>query len=295
MGQFVRSSSSVTRLSACARLGFPAVRSLGSRAADPAPPPPNLKAPGPADFKLAISFFGIRKEPITTSELIVHDGTAYYFASESPEEIVIINPADRRAELLDLERRAQTEISFARLDEKQTTLHHSIAEAIRKQEQAGGRSNLVSAEMSRALNDPALTQTYDPATSRLHLTNSAVTVEATGEPEPDTARLALIVTALDGLIKLAAVRDPETIPPFIRLETVHSLIVGHQLRPTELTFTYRLAGPPRKHRWTYRLAETLSTRELEALTRVARLRANTPFIPFDRYDRRTTEAKGKAK
>ena len=74
---------------------------------------------------------------------------------------------------------------------------------------------------------------------------------------------------------------------------MHSLIVGHQLRPTEMAFTYRLAGPPRKHRWTYRLVETLTTRELEALNRVARLPpASTPFIPFDRYER-TTETKAK--
>ena len=265
----------------------------GRRAADPAAPPPNLKAPAAADFKLAVAFFGVRKEPITTSELIVHGGTGYYFASESPEEIVIINPTDRRIELLDLERRVQAEISFTKLDEKQTTLHHAIANAIRKQEEAGGRSNRLSAEMSRALNDPGLTQSYDPAGSRLQLTNSAVTVDATGEPDPDTARLTLVVTALDALIKLAAARDPETIPPFIRLDTVHSLIVGHQLRPTELAFTYRLAGPPRKHRWTYRLVETLTSRELEALNRVARLRTVTPFIPFDRYERRTAETRAK--
>ena len=112
-------------------------------------------------------------------------------------------------------------------------------------------------------------------------------------PTPIPRRLALIVTALDALIKLTAVRDPETIPPFIRLDTVHSLIVGHQLRPTELAFTYRLAGPPRKHRWTYRLVDTLTPRELEALNRIARLRATIPFIPFDRYDRRTGETKAK--
>jgi hypothetical protein len=269
-------------------------RGVGALAAEPAPPPPSLKAIAPADFKLAIAFYGLRKEPITTSELIVHGGTAYHFACESPAEIVIINPNDRRVELLDLERRVQAEISFVKLDEKQTTLHRAIAGAIRKQEEAGGRSNRLSAEMSRALNDPDLTETFDPASSRLVLTNPAVTAEATGAPDPDMSRLALIVTALDALIKLTAVRDPETIPPFIRLDTVHALIVGHQLRPTELAFTYRLAGPPRKHRWTYRLVDTLTTRELEALNRVGRIRSNTKFIPFDRYER-TAESKAKTK
>jgi hypothetical protein len=257
-----------------------------ARAADLPAPPPSIQAPPPADFKLAIAFYGIRKEPITSAELIVRSGTAYYFASESPEEIVIINPTNRRIELLDLERKIQAEMPFARLEEKQKALHRAIAGAIQQQEEAGGRSNRVSAEMSRALNDPALAETYDPATSRVQLQNSAVTVDATGAPEPDAARLTLIDTALGSLIQLASARDAEAIPPFIRLDALHALTVGHHLRPTELAFTYRLAGPPRKHRWTYQLVESLTARELLALDRVARLRTNTPFVPFERYERR---------
>ena len=71
-----------------------------------------------------------------------------------------------------------------------------------------------------------------------------------------------------------------------------ALIIDHHLRPAELAYTYRLAGPPRKHRWTYRLVDTLTSRELEALNRVARLRAAPKFIPFDRYER-TTESNAK--
>ncbi len=41
-----------------------------------------------------------------------------------------------------------------------------------------------------------------------------------------------------------SVRDPETIPPFIRLDTVHVLIVDHHLRPTEPAITYRLPAHP---------------------------------------------------
>jgi hypothetical protein len=240
-----------------------------------------------------VAFYGVKKDPITTAELVFREGTAYYFASESPEEIVIVNPADKRVELFDLDRRIQAEMTLSKLEQKQQILHQSIAAAIKKQEEAGGRSNRVSAEMSRALNDPALAETFDPASSHLRLTNSVVTVDATGEPEPDAIRLAQIDTALKVLIKLAAARDPEAIPPFIRLDAVHALTVGHHLRPLEVAFTYRLAGPPRKHRWTYRLAPTLTARELEALNRVARLRVSTPFVPFERYEQRTVESKAK--
>jgi hypothetical protein len=247
--------------------------------------------PASTGFKIAIAFYGLRVEPITTAELFFRGGTGYYFASESPEEILIVNPAQARVELLDLQRKIQAEITLTRLDEKQASLHRTIAAIIRKQEEAGSRSNRISAAMSRALNDPALAETYDAAALRLRLTNSAVTVDATGASEPDAGRLALIDTALTSLIKLAAARDPEAIPPFIRLDALHALTVGHHLRPTELAFTYRLAGPPRKHRWTYRLVETLTPRETLALDHVAKLRAGTPFVSFERYERRREDDK----
>jgi hypothetical protein len=257
-----------------------------SSAADP-PAPPST------GFKIAIAFYGLHAEPITTAELFFRGGTAYYFAHEEPAEILIVNPAQARVELLDYKRKIQAEITLARLDEKQAILHRSIAGVIRKQEEAGSRSNRISAELSRVLNDPGLAETYDPAAQRLRLTNSVVTVDATGAPEPDAARLALIDTALTALIKLAAARDPEAIPPFIRLDAVHALIAGHHLRPTELAFTYRLAGPPRKHRWTYGLVETLTPRETLALDHVTKLRTGTPFVPFERYERRPGEPTAK--
>jgi hypothetical protein len=269
--------------------------SFASDPAAPVPAPkPQAKASAPATgFKIAIAFYGLRAEPITTAELFFRGGVACYFASESPEEIVIINPADARVELLNLERHVQGELAFSRLEEKQAMLHRAVAGAIRKQEESGTRSNRIAAEMSRALNDPDLAETFDAAALRLRLTNSAVTVDATGAAEPDAARLAFIDTALTALVKLAAARDPEAIPPFIRLDSLRALIGGHHLRPVELAFTYRLAGPPRKHRWTYRLVETLTSREILALDQVTRLRSSTPFIPFERYERPPEQAKAR--
>jgi hypothetical protein len=123
------------------------------------------------------------------------------------------------------------------------------------------------------------------------LTNPTVTVDATGEPEPDQGRLTLIDAALTAHIRLASVRDPQAIPPFIRLDALHALTASHHLRPTELSFLYRLAGPPRRHRWTYRLIDTLTERELEAIKRVIRLRERTSYVPFNRYEQRSTEGK----
>jgi len=218
--------------------------------------PAMIAAPPPADFKLSIAFYGVRKEPITTAELVVHSGIAYHFARDEPGEVVMFDPSAARLELLDLDRGVQSEIMLTKLDEKVAVLHRAITEAIRKHEEAGTRADRVSAEMSRALIEPKLAETNDPASDHLRLTNSVVTVDATGEPESQVVRLALIDSTLTGLIKLAAVRDPKAIPPFVRLDALHILTGGKHLRPTEMSFLYRLAGPPRKHRWTYRLVNS---------------------------------------
>src|SRR5262249_49058227 len=134
-------------------------RQAGNRPGPPAPadPPaaprtadgttPGLAAPG---YKLAIAFYGVRKDPITTAELFFPEGTAYYFASESLEEILIVNPTSARVELLDMNRKIQAEMPFRKLDEKKAALHRAIAATIRKHEEAGGRGNQVAAGMSRS-------------------------------------------------------------------------------------------------------------------------------------------------
>jgi hypothetical protein len=267
-------------------LGIATIGTAAQAQNAPATAPAPAPAPAPADFKLSVAFFGVEKEPITTAELVVHKGVAYYFASESPKEIVTCDPVAARLEFLDVGRKVQAEITFAQLQHKQAVLHKAIDNQVRKREEEGGRGNRIAAEMSRALIDPALTETYDAATHHLRMANSLVTVDATGEPEPDAARLAILGATLTALVQLESARDLKAIPPFTRLDVLHALAVGHRLRPTELSFLYRLTGPPRKHRWTYHLVETLTARELEALNRVARLREHTPYVPFERYEKR---------
>jgi hypothetical protein len=53
-----------------------------------------------------------------------------------------------------------------------------------------------------------------------------------------------------------------------------------------MTFMYRLAGPPEKHRWVYELIPSLPDRERAALDKVDTLIVSTPRTAFDRYERR---------
>jgi hypothetical protein len=254
----------------------------------PTPPPGPLLLP-PADFKLVIQLFGIRTAPIATAELVVRKGVAYQFLTEAPEEVMIIDPSPLRVVLLDIERKVQTELTSKTLDAEIGRIHQRISATIEKRERTGTRADKVAAAMSRDLIEPRFKESFNPATNRLKLTNGSVDVEAVGEPEPDQARLNAIVNCLAAIAKIGAVRDPENLPPFTRLDALRALAAEHRLRPTEMVFLYRLAGPPRKLRWTYRLVPELTDREREALSRVDKMRTDTPFVRYALYERPTED------
>jgi hypothetical protein len=257
------------------------VLGLGSALGADAPTAPDRP---PADFKIVVAMYGLRKEPILTTELVVRHGRVFQFNSEATAEIIIHDPRTERIELFDMDRMVQTDLTWKMLDDAEDRLRKAIVQAIEEREKEGGRANRVSAAMSRNLIDPHFATSFDEKTNHLRLTNPSVEVDAIGEPEGDAGRLRLIARTLVSSIKLESARNVEQIPPFPRLETLRMLTSDHHLRPTETTFLYRLAGPPRKLRWTYRLVSSLTDRELEALARIGRLREKAPHLRYERYE-----------
>ena len=259
-----------------------AVLAMGAAGEDqPATPRPG---PGvPADYKLVIAMYGVAKEPISKTELVVHKGRAFLFKPGPPLEVIIHDPSTGRLEMIDLKRKIRSEISFKKLDDYGNQLHDAIAAASAKREALGGKGNQVAAAMSRDLIDPHFAASYDSASHRLRLSNTTIDVEARGEPETDEARLAAIHATLAALARMDSVRDPQDIPPFPRLEALRALVVDHRLRPTELTFVFRLAGPPQKIRWTFRMEPSLTKRELEAIATVEAIHELCRFARFNRY------------
>jgi hypothetical protein len=244
--------------------------------------------PAPADFKLKLTLYEAGDTPLETSELLAHAGSVYRFREHS-NEVMIVLPGDERVDIVDMtvNKRAQTSVSFKLLDDELGKLRAAISGAIGKLEKEGGRANRLKAQMTRDLIEPKLTATFDASTNHLNLKGETAEVSATGEPDPDAARLTLIGTVLPVLLKLESLRDPALIPPFAELETISVLINERHLRPTEVSMLFRLAGPPRRVRWTYELVPSLTERELEALARVDLLRRNVPSLGFSRYEGRT--------
>lgn len=271
-------------LAAVAVLGLVAASGAGPEAAGTTPTPASASTV-PANFKLVIGTYGTGKTPIRKAEMVFVKGRAYLFVSEPALEVIIHDPKAERLEVLDLNRKIRAEVTLKKLQTFQANLHDAIAAACAKREAQGGRANQVAAAMSRDLIDPRLAAAYDPQTHRLRLTNPTVEIDAQGEPEPDEARLALIGSSLAAVVQLEMLRDPQGIPPFARLDALRVLTSEHRLRPTEMTFLYRLAGPPRKLRWTYRLVPELTDREVEAISRVQMMRDRCVLTRFERYER----------
>lgn len=250
-----------------------------ARAADPP------RAANPADdFKLVIELRDAGKTPRGTAELVVYQGVGYQFLAENKAEVQIIDPRRAEVTLLHLKRKVQTVITWAQLDDWLERLRRAIARAAERRERSEARSDRLEAAMSRALIDPNFTARFDPEAHRLRLTNPTVEIDATGEPEPDAQRLARIGDCLVALAKLAALRSPTSLPPFARIAVIERLVNRHRLRPTELSFLYRLSGPPIRFRWDVRLVPELTERERTAIRLIERIRAETRTIPLDDYE-----------
>jgi hypothetical protein len=242
--------------------------------------------PEPSDFKIKLAIFEAGDTPLETSELVAHQGRVYQFRADSTE-LVIVRPASSRIDLVDIDanHRAQTSVTFRKINDELEKLRAAIAAAIAKREKAGGRANRLKAEMTRDLIEPRLAATFDTAANRLTLKGGSAEVTATGDLDPDLDRLALLGAVLPALVKLESMREPESIPPYTELETLSILIGEKRLRPTEVSILFRLAGPPRKARWTYQLVPTLTAREREAVARVDQLCKTAPSLSYNEYEK----------
>ena len=241
----------------------------------------DLPAPPPPDFKVMVGSYSIKPEPVSTEEIVARQGRIYQFRSGT-SEVVVIDPARKRVELVDLVRHVQTEVSFDRLDEALDQVTAKLRAAIARREATGARADAVEAQMTRSMIDPKFRRADPERTNRIRLTNANIEIDADGEPEADPSHLALEILALESIARLGAFLTPDDLPPFAELETLAALKAS-RLRPTQISYLYRLAGPPRRFRRTYRAVAELTDREREAVARIDRVRESFPMVRYERY------------
>jgi hypothetical protein len=264
-----------------------AVALVGTDDAPKAAAPPNhsSQASTPVEFKIRFWHYGVEKEPLASGEIVVSRGRIYQ-TLEGSKEIIVFDPAKKRIDLIDLGAKKRSDLTYRELDEAISAIRTTISESITDSEKKNTRAGRIAAEMKRSQLEPRFQANYSEAERRVKLSNAYIQVDAKGAEEPDPARLAVLGEAMAVSTKLVAMREAGDFYPFAQLDAFSALIGERKLRPEEMTFMFRLAGPPEKHRWVYELVPTIPERERAALEKVDMLLVSTPRTTFDRYERR---------
>jgi hypothetical protein len=243
------------------------------------------QVPSPVEFKIRFWHYGVTKEPIASGEIVASRGRIYQ-TLEGSKEIVVFDSARKTIEFLDLGAKRRSDLTYRDLDEAMLALRSVMTEFITDSEKKNSKAGRIAAEMKRSQLEPRFQASYTEAEHRLKLSNAYIQVDASGVVEPDPARLAVLGEALMVSTKLVALREAGEYCPFPQLDAFSALIGERKLRPEEMTFMFRLAGPPEKHRWVYELVPSIPDRERAALDKIDSLLMSTQRTPFDRYERR---------
>ena len=238
----------------------------------------------PSDYKLSFRYHELEESGTLTGDLIFREGRVYLFVSGS-DEVVLIDPAIEIVRLLDIRRRATSELKFATINAAVERYRKDLRDEIATSEARNTRADRLEAAMDRDLLDPHFKAEANPDGRRIRLANPTVEVDAAGEPEEDGAKRQRIAEALSLMIKIRAIRFPDAIPPFSQLDALSELISARTLRPVELSFLFRLTGPPEKYVWSYTFVPTLTVREWEAIGRIDALLPQAARMSFERYER----------
>ena len=250
----------------------------------PKPATPTVAVAGPT-FRLSFQQFDSGRRLVGRGEVIASRGKLYYLEKNS-NEVVIIEPGRKALRFVDIKLGISADLAYRELDAEVAAGREEHRKAVEAHARSASRGERIDAEMRRDMSDPRFQVRYDEAARTLYLANPTAQVEARGEPDDDAARFAAIAESLRALAKLHFFRDPDNLKHLIEIEAVSSLVDGRKLRPAEMTYLFRLAGPPEKHRWVFTLVPEVTEQDRQGLDLIeARLQA-ARRVTFDRYDRR---------
>ena len=237
-----------------------------------------------ADFRLKVDLRDIAPENLAAAEMIAYQGRILEIF-EGGDEMILIDPVARRVEVIHLDRKQIAHLSFDRLDAETASYKNRLQRTVDKLSKSNRRADKLSASKTRDLIEPPGDWSYDAKAHSLKRIGKTTEVEAEGVVDDDARRLELMRLALTYLIKLDTYRSSDKIPPFTQLQTINLLMNEHRLRPTEMSFLYRLNGPPVRYRWSYQMSPGLTPADVELWTKLDQFRKTATLMDFDAYDR----------
>jgi len=248
------------------------------------------KSAVPADFRVSVALKETTTNQGTSAEWLAYKGRVLEII-DGRHELILIDPAARRVELLDLDRKRIARISFSRLDAELSAHKKRLQRTVDKLSGSSERAKKLNAAKTADLLNPAGDWTYDAKTHTLRRDGTTSEVTATGIPDEDAARLELFRLSMVYLIKLDSYRAPEKLPPFVQLQAIDALVKTHRLRPSEMSLLFRLNGPPIRFRWTHEMTPSLTAKDVELWTKLENFLKTAQLVDLDAYDRAARDPK----
>jgi hypothetical protein len=238
----------------------------------------------PDEYKLNFTYQDINEDETYNGQLLFRKSQIYFFYNQS-SEILVIDAISKTVRFYDSAKNATSDLTFKDLEKEYEKYREQWKEVIQTMRKDEKRSSRISADIDSALIDPKLIQKQETDSQRIHLTGEVVDLVATGTPDLDASRRGQIALALSIQSKLQALRDADAIPPSTFLQTIDLLLTERNLRPTEMTFLFRISNAPDKYRWTYQFSPRLTVRDWEGMNSLDAVFQKMRSIPFERYER----------
>jgi hypothetical protein len=232
------------------------------------------------DFRVDNAVFaGDKKEPISRSVTIFHDGIVYD-CMRTPAETVVFDRMMKRFVLLNMENEIRAELTTRDVTEFIARFESRLKSMIEKKPDA----------LIQFMADPKFEEKFDESAGKLTLGSRLVNYTLVLSSGPSAAAAGQYREFSDWYARLNLLLTPGALPPFGRL-AVNAAVAKRKAIASQVTLTITSAKSGRRQtiRSTHRVVRPLAAADLEQVARIRK--AMTDFKPVDFEKYRKGEAK----
>lgn len=222
-------------------------------------------------------FSGKETTPVSETVTLFSAGRAYDFLTK-PNEVTVYDKTGGRVVLLDPARKVRTEIKYEKLNDFMGTLQSWAA---RQPD-----------PLLKFAADPRFEQSLDESTSTLNFSNTFMTYQLTTAKAPTESMARQYREFCDISVRLNAITNPGSIPPFPRL-LVNEALAKAELIPQQVHLTIaprqRFGGKPIQMRTEHRLINRLSEADSRRINETGELLVTFTPVSLQAYLRPTDD------
>jgi hypothetical protein len=256
-------TASLGGIAACGSLGFGEEARVDN----------SLQAIG-EDFRVDnVVFAGDKKEPISRSVTIFHEGSVYD-CMKSPAETVVFDRMTKRFVLLNMENGTSAELTTRDVTEFLSRFESRLKSMIEKKPDA----------LIQFMADPKFQEKYDESAGKLTLSSPLVTYALVLSPGQSAAPAGQYREFSDWYARLNLLLTPGALPPFARL-AVNSAVAKRKAIASQVTLTITLPKTGRRQmiRSTHRVVRPLTAADIAQVDRIHKAMTEFKPVAFETY------------